>query len=101
MAIPSRDVAIRMTALIMVQAIVLPALAAQGSGQVRASPTLEGYASINQVCREWSDGCAVCQRQGDGTIGCSLPGIACQPVAIACRSPLDPGGASPAVPDAP
>ena len=94
MAISWRDVAIWMTA-------VITAVAAQGLGSVRASPTLESYASIDQACREWTNGCAVCRRQGDGSIGCSLPGIACQPVAITCQAPVASGAASRAVPGAP
>lgn len=30
------------------------------------------------ACREWTDGCRVCQRLADGP-ACSLPGIACTP----------------------
>lgn len=30
------------------------------------------------TCREWTDGCRICQRLADGK-GCSLPGIACTP----------------------
>ena len=99
MAISPRGVALCMTAVILAPGTVPPALAAQGREQ--ASPTLEGYALIDQACREWTNGCAVCRRQEDGAIGCSLPGIACQPVAIACRSPLDRGAASRAAPGAP
>lgn len=36
--------------------------------------------SEDSACAEWSDGCRVCQRVGDG-IACSLPGIACVPAA--------------------
>lgn len=35
------------------------------------------------ACAEWGDGCRVCQRV-DGTVACSLPGIACVPKAPNC-----------------
>ena len=47
--------------------------------------TLQNFGAANSQCREWSDGCAVCQR--DDAVHCSLPGIACQPAEIACKTP--------------
>ena len=46
--------------------------------------SLQGFGAQNAACLEWSDGCAVCLRDDKGA-RCSTPGIACQPVAIACR----------------
>lgn len=50
--------------------------------------TLESYGQSDRACREWTDGCAVCRRQKDDAPGCSLPGIACQPTAVACKGAL-------------
>lgn len=66
---------------------VLPTWANEvGSIPDRENRTLEQYAVANKTCDEWTDGCAVCLRHGDGTFGCSLPGIACQPAGLACRT---------------
>ena len=40
------------------------------------------------ACLEWTDGCQVCQRLAEGP-ACSLPGIACQPVAPHCLRRAD------------
>jgi hypothetical protein len=47
--------------------------------------SLEGFAAGAPLCLEWSDGCAVCARDGKAA-HCSTPGIACQPGPIVCRS---------------
>jgi hypothetical protein len=52
-----------------------------------ASPeekSLQGYGVSAPGCVEWSDGCAVCARGGDGVAHCSTPGVACQASAIVC-----------------
>ena len=49
--------------------------------------TLDAFGASNPSCTEWTDMCAVCLRANDGTVGCSLPGIACQPSAIICKTP--------------
>jgi hypothetical protein len=46
--------------------------------------SLQGFGVQNPLCREWSDGCAVCLRDEKGAPRCSTPGIACQPGPIAC-----------------
>jgi hypothetical protein len=48
------------------------------------SGAVVAYGDHNADCLEWSDGCVVCAREADGP-HCSTPGIACQPVEIACR----------------
>lgn len=48
-------------------------------------PSLQEFATQNPLCREWSDGCAVCARGDNGPPHCSTPGIACQPEPIRCR----------------
>lgn len=47
-------------------------------------PTLTAYGVQYPNCGEWSNSCAVCTRDDAGKPRCSLPGIACQPKAIAC-----------------
>ena len=47
-------------------------------------PTLTAYGAQYPNCREWTDSCSVCVRDDAGKLRCSLPGIACQPKAIAC-----------------
>jgi hypothetical protein len=47
--------------------------------------SLRSFGAAHLDCKEWSDGCAVCKR--DETAHCSLPGIACQPVDITCKTP--------------
>ena len=59
---------------------------------------LKTFGASHRECREWSDGCSVCAVIPRGvehngtiseadTVACSLPGIACQPAAIACKAP--------------
>ena len=65
-------------------------LAALLAGSALADETneqasLQSFAAAHPDCVEWSDGCAVCRR--DTAMHCSLPGIACQPSAIACKRP--------------
>jgi len=47
--------------------------------------SLDGFAAQNPLCREWSDGCVICARDGKNAPHCSTPGIACQPEAITCQ----------------
>ncbi len=47
--------------------------------------SLQGFGVQNALCVEWGDGCSVCLRDDKDAAHCSTPGIACQPVAIACR----------------
>jgi len=47
--------------------------------------SLQSFGAAHGECREWSDGCAVCLRSD--AVHCSLPGVACLPGAIACRTP--------------
>jgi hypothetical protein len=47
--------------------------------------SLQSFGAAHGECREWSDGCAVCLRTD--AVHCSLPGIACLPGPIACRTP--------------
>jgi hypothetical protein len=47
--------------------------------------SLQGFGAQNPLCMEWGDSCSVCLRDDKDAAHCSTPGIACQPVAIACR----------------
>ena len=47
--------------------------------------TLQSFGAAHPECAEWGDGCAVCKREI--SVGCSTPGIACQPHEIACKAP--------------
>jgi hypothetical protein len=38
------------------------------------------------MCAEWTDGCVICSRTGQGT-ACSTPGIACTRHPIECLKP--------------
>jgi hypothetical protein len=46
--------------------------------------SLQSFAAGHPACQEWSDGCAVCKRDGEAA-HCSLPGPACQPQAVTCK----------------
>ena len=61
-------------------------LSAVGAGAQDAPPasSLQSYAAQNAQCLEWTDACGVCKRDEAGAAHCSTPGIACQPVEIAC-----------------
>jgi hypothetical protein len=77
------------------KALAMLALLAFACGTTRAdeaSPatsaeqtSMEGFAAAAPLCLEWSDGCAICARDGSGAVHCSTPGVACQPGPIACR----------------
>ena len=43
---------------------------------------LYNYGQINPSCRQWSDGCRTCTREG-----CSNIGPACQPTEVRCIAP--------------
>ena len=73
-----RDGAIALAIGALALAAVLIGQSAPPSGP--AAPTLPAE---DMACAEWSNGCRVCVRRGEGT-ACSLPGIACTPGASAC-----------------
>ena len=78
--------------------ILVLALASAGVRAAPAAPvppaekqSLDAFAAANASCREWSDGCVVCVRQGEAAnraFACSTPGIACTPSRLACRTPV-------------
>jgi hypothetical protein len=43
------------------------------------------YGAAHPECMEWTDSCRTCMRSPDGRVGCSTPGIACQPKDIECK----------------
>ena len=43
------------------------------------------YGAAHPECLEWTDSCRTCLRSPDGRVGCSTPGIACQPKDIECK----------------
>ena len=59
-----------------------PAAAPKTEGDAMS---LQGFGAQNPLCREWSDGCAVCLRDAAGAAHCSTPGVACEPTSAACR----------------
>jgi hypothetical protein len=77
------------------KALAILALLAFACGPARAEDALrptpaeqtsmEGFAAAAPLCLEWSDGCAVCARDGANAAHCSTPGVACQPGEIVCR----------------
>ncbi|HLH51204.1 MAG TPA: hypothetical protein VKV96_17835 [Roseiarcus sp.] len=72
-------------------ALFVSGSASAGAGDQGPSPateqetSLEAYAAAAPRCVEWSDGCAICLRDG-AAARCSTPGIACQPSPIVCRA---------------
>jgi hypothetical protein len=91
--------ALGLSALIVLAAPVLAAAeeaAPAGGGAAAAPPvanaplspeevSLHGFGLQNAQCLEWTDNCSICLRDEKDAVHCSTPGIACQPVAIACR----------------
>ena len=49
-----------------------------------ASPVTAKPAGPDAACREWTDGCRVCQRAANNEVSCSNVGIACVPKAEEC-----------------
>lgn len=67
--------------------------AADGAAPIPAPEhrTLEEFGRTDTACREWDDGCAVCRRAGEGSVACSLPGIACEPGVPVCKDRVKAG----------
>ena len=53
---------------------------------VQAPSSSSPLAPPTATCREWSDGCRVCQRAGNGEVSCSNVGIACVPKDATCTA---------------
>lgn len=75
---------------LLLLALTLPAFADDPAPPPDALPakevaSLQSFATAHPECVEWSDGCAVCKRAM--AVSCSLPGIACEPADIVCRTP--------------
>ncbi|HEY0145837.1 MAG: hypothetical protein WDN29_07365 [Methylovirgula sp.] len=73
-----------------------PAFAAEQASPVpfqnKSAPTkvpsdvsVLAYGAAHPECLEWTDSCRTCMRSPDGRVGCSTPGIACQPKEIVCK----------------
>jgi hypothetical protein len=60
-----------------------PARSAPPASPASASP----LAAPSATCREWTDGCRVCQRAAGGEASCSNVGIACVPKEQQCTRP--------------
>jgi hypothetical protein len=75
---PSRhdDIVGLILALVIVLGTV--ALAHVLPAATSASPPQPASFDNKTSCAEWTDGCVVCQRTGEG-LACSTPGIACVP----------------------
>ncbi|MGY2048847.1 hypothetical protein [Methylobacterium sp. JK268] len=73
----SRDARIAGSVAALVVAVILIANLAPGTPRPAPSP------ASDPTCREWTDGCSVCIRDGDAT-GCTTPGIACTRGPAAC-----------------
>jgi hypothetical protein len=56
-----------------------------GAPIVNETLSLQGFGVQNPTCREWGDSCSICLRDDKDAPHCSIPGVACQPAAIACR----------------
>ncbi|MGF3026723.1 hypothetical protein ACQVP2_28380 [Methylobacterium aquaticum] len=77
----SRDAAFAWIAAAATLATVLVAHVAPARGTV-PRPVATSPAE-DPGCREWTDSCRVCTRDGDG-LHCSTPGFACQREALRC-----------------
>jgi len=60
--------------------ILLPSPVADPPLQI----TVERFGAMMPQCREWTDACSVCLRDGEGAVHCSTPGIACLPGVPVC-----------------
>ncbi len=75
--------------------LALPTIAAAQTaapGENKSAPekipsdvSVLAYGAAHPDCLEWTDSCRTCLRSPDGRVGCSTPGIACQPKDIVCR----------------
>ena len=64
----------------------LPLAPAPKPAPVQAPANSSPLAPPTATCREWSDGCRVCQRAGNGEVSCSNVGIACVPKDATCSA---------------
>ncbi len=55
------------------------------TGKMPSDVSVLAYGAAHPECLEWTDSCRVCLRSPDGRVGCSTPGIACQPKEIVCK----------------
>jgi hypothetical protein len=63
-----------------------PALADEATpAKVPSDVSVLAYGASHPDCLEWTDSCRICMRSPDGRVGCSTPGIACQPKDIVCK----------------
>jgi hypothetical protein len=53
--------------------------------KVPSDASVLAYGAAHPECLEWTDSCRTCMRSPDGRLGCSTPGIACQPKDIECK----------------
>jgi hypothetical protein len=74
--------------LALALSLTLPAITTTADGQASPVPSdvsVLAYGAAHPECLEWTDGCRICLRSPDGRVGCSTPGIACQPKEIECK----------------
>lgn len=82
-------------AFLLALSLTLPAIAAaqtatpaENKGALDKIPSdvsVLAYGATHPDCLEWTDSCRTCLRSPDGRLGCSTPGIACQPKDIVCK----------------
>lgn len=90
-----RFVHVRLVALVLVgAAAVMPATAQlRGPADVEpeavASGSLAALVRANPRCRSAGNGCQVCAVTAGRIVGCSTPGIACQPSVWQCLQGAD------------
>ncbi|MGE0767067.1 MAG: hypothetical protein AB7L90_11430 [Hyphomicrobiaceae bacterium] len=66
------------------QSLPLPEVPAANVATVPAPGTLADSIARYPQCRERTNGCERCVGVGNGRLGCSMPGIACQPQGWRC-----------------
>jgi len=66
------------------QAFPVPELPPSGTTAAPAPGTLADSLARHPQCRERTNGCEMCIRDASGGVGCSTPGIACQPQRWRC-----------------
>ena len=66
------------------QALPVPELPSPSPIAAPAPGTLADSLARHPRCRERTNGCELCIRDASGGVGCSTPGIACQPERWRC-----------------
>src|SRR5262245_28877727 len=72
-------VGLGMLATVVVATLCAPAVSQTKEPAGVTDSSLESLAQQMPDCKEFGNGCQVCVRRGDGKLGCSNIGVACNP----------------------